>query len=292
MKVKWGQTYSESFSVSNGVRQGGILSPYLFSVYMDDLSQKLNKVTAGCFIGNKCLNHIMFADDICVFSPSLLGVQDLLNVCFEYAKSHHITFNHNKSYGMTIAPKSFSLSSSPRVMLGNSSINFTKQVKYLGVIINDDLNDNDDILRQTRSLYCTANKLKSRFNKCSIEVKNYLFKHYCLSFYSSHLWCEYRCISLNRLRVAYNDSYRILHNLPRSFSARTHQVQANILTFDAILRKHVFSFISRYACNQKMLLYHLSCYLMSGINLNILVIICRVSTIIKRVVNVVCVFFF
>ena len=48
----------------------------------------------------------------------------------------------------------------------------------------------------------------------------------------------------NRLRVAYNDSYRILHNLPRSSSARAH-VQSNILTFDALIRKYIFSFISR-----------------------------------------------
>ena len=50
---------------------------------------------------------------------------------------------------------------------------------------------------------------------------------------------------MNRLRVAYNDSYRILHNLPRSSSARAHQVQSNILTFDALIRKYIFSFISR-----------------------------------------------
>ena len=245
MKVKWGKTFSDSFSVSNGVRQGGILSPYLFSIYLDDLSQKLNTVRAGCYIGNVCLNHIMFADDICVFSPSLLGVQDLLNVCHMYAMSHHIDFNHRKSFGMTLALKSFTLSLSPKLLLGNSTINFTQQVNYLGLIINDNLNDDDDILRQTRSLYCIANKLKYNFNHCNIKVKKYLFQHYCPTFYGSHLWCEYRNFSMNRLRVAYNDSYRILHNLPRSSSARAHQVQSNILTFDALIRKYIFSFISR-----------------------------------------------
>ena len=42
---------SDSFSVTNGVRQGGILSPYMFCVYKDDLSKKLNNVNAGCFLG-------------------------------------------------------------------------------------------------------------------------------------------------------------------------------------------------------------------------------------------------
>ena len=43
----------DSFNVSNGVR----LSPYLFAVYMDDLSSELNKINAGCIVGNLKLNH-------------------------------------------------------------------------------------------------------------------------------------------------------------------------------------------------------------------------------------------
>ena len=77
MKVKWGNCLSSPFSVSNGVRQGGVLSPYLFALYIDDLSVKLNCVKAGCFHGNSRLNHIIYANDLCCFSPSLDGLQDL-----------------------------------------------------------------------------------------------------------------------------------------------------------------------------------------------------------------------
>jgi len=45
--------------VSNGVRQGGVLSPYLFVVYLDDLSNELNNIKAGCYIGEVLLNHLM-----------------------------------------------------------------------------------------------------------------------------------------------------------------------------------------------------------------------------------------
>ena len=47
-----GNCLSSPFSVSNGVRQGGVLSPYLFALYIDDLSVKLNCVKAGCFFNN------------------------------------------------------------------------------------------------------------------------------------------------------------------------------------------------------------------------------------------------
>ena len=49
---------SYSFNVSNGVRQASVLSPYLFAVYMDNLSSELNKVNAGYIVGNLKLNHI------------------------------------------------------------------------------------------------------------------------------------------------------------------------------------------------------------------------------------------
>ena len=85
MKVRWGNVSSSPFTVSNDVRQGGVLNPYLFSLYMNDLSRKLNSVQSGFFVGSSLLNHLMFADDLCVFSPSVKGLQKLVNVCKEYA---------------------------------------------------------------------------------------------------------------------------------------------------------------------------------------------------------------
>ena len=55
---------SSKFTVSNGVRQGGILSPFLFNVYMDDLSVIFKKCPTGCIAGGTVVNHLMYADDI------------------------------------------------------------------------------------------------------------------------------------------------------------------------------------------------------------------------------------
>lgn len=93
MQVRWDCHFSQPFSVSNGVKQGGVLSPYFFAVYMDDLSNALNKVEAGCYIGNLRFNHLMFADDICCICPSVRGLQKILDVCELYACSHDNIFN-------------------------------------------------------------------------------------------------------------------------------------------------------------------------------------------------------
>ena len=78
MTVKWGPCISNSFNVTNGVRQGGVLSPQLFNVYIDGLSDILNKPTIGGSLGVKRINHLLYADDICIVSLSSAGLQQLL----------------------------------------------------------------------------------------------------------------------------------------------------------------------------------------------------------------------
>jgi len=71
MQIKWDKHLSELFHVTNGVRQGGVLSPYLFAVYSDDLPTEINSIEAGCYVGEILLNHLMFADDIFVCFPQV-----------------------------------------------------------------------------------------------------------------------------------------------------------------------------------------------------------------------------
>ena len=71
---------SDYSCISNGVRQGGILSPKQFSVYVDDLSDKLVKSKIGCHIDNLCMNHVMYADDICLMAPSPASLQELIDM--------------------------------------------------------------------------------------------------------------------------------------------------------------------------------------------------------------------
>ena len=66
MCIKWDQATSDSFTIYNGVRQGGILSLRLFAVYVDDLSKQLIDARSGCCIEHQCFNHVLYADDICV----------------------------------------------------------------------------------------------------------------------------------------------------------------------------------------------------------------------------------
>ena len=59
---------SPNFNVSNGVRQGGILSPLFFNLYMDILSVTLSKTKVGCALGKTMVNHLayIYADDLVI----------------------------------------------------------------------------------------------------------------------------------------------------------------------------------------------------------------------------------
>ena len=119
--------------------------------------------------------------------------------------------------GVVFLPRKFQLFRCPTLILNRNKIRFVDSVKCLGVYLSSTLND--DIARQVRNMCCSANMLEYQFYGYYRIVKNNLSRPYCTSFYSSQLWCTHSKNVIYWLHVAYNDSYRILHNLPRWTSA-------------------------------------------------------------------------
>ena len=242
--VRWGCTLSLDFKVINGVRQGGILSPYFFNLYINDLSISLTKTAVGCYVNESCINHLIYADDCVLMAPSPAALQELLHTCHMFAQYHDLTFNVKKTVCSCIKPKLLKSIYVPTVFLGGIGLSFTESHKYLGVCIDQRLSDDNDIVRQTRCIYARGNILIRKFKVCSPEVKIQLFKSYCNTFYCSYLWTCYKVATMTKLRVAFKRVFRYLLNIKHG-SITSFMIQHNCDPIDVTLRKLLNSFRNR-----------------------------------------------
>merc|ERR1712179_845915 len=97
LQVKWNDILSDKFEVTNGVRQGGVLSPLFYSIYIDDVLEKLKRNGIDCHIGHNFVGAFGYADDLILLSPSLTGLMNMIKICEDYACEHDILFNGKKS---------------------------------------------------------------------------------------------------------------------------------------------------------------------------------------------------
>lgn len=244
--VRWGNSLSVGFSVTNGVRQGGILSPYLFNVYIDDLSESLDNSEVGCrYLGS--VNHLCYADDMVLLSPTPHGLQKMLDICTDYANSHDILFNTKKSVCMAVLPKLFKHMILPDIVLCGSVLSYIDSYKYLGYHISNTSSKSDDLElgHQYRLLCCRANSLVRRFAMCSYDVKRFLYSTYCSNITGVQLWHSYRASVLRKFMVCFNNAVRMFFGYDRFCSASSMFVGERIDNFNAMHRKAVFGFMTR-----------------------------------------------
>ena len=245
--VRWGSVLSKFFNVTNGVRQGGILSPLFFNVYMNELSLSLNKIPVGCCCGNIVVNHLMYADDLVVCAPSGKGIQKLLNVCDKYGNDNDILYNVTKSQLMLF--DTLKIGNNTGIKLGSMVMNYVSSYKYLGHIICNNLSDDEDIKSKLRCLYGRSNILLRKFYFCSKSVKHKLFMSYLSSVYLCSLWIKYSSRVYNSFRVAYNNAFRILLKLSPRCSASGMFTLARVNNCSAMFRNCFNSVRCRVDCS-------------------------------------------
>ena len=111
------------------VRQGGVLSPKLFATYIDDLSNELTLCKSGCYINERCMNHVIYTDDISLLVPSAISLKQMLDVCFNFSIRNGIILNPMKSVFIAFQPKKSKLFC-PNVTLDNNVLEYIRRTKY------------------------------------------------------------------------------------------------------------------------------------------------------------------
>ena len=220
---------------------------------MDDLSQSLNCCKTGCLSGEIMINHLMYADDLVLLSPSATGLRELLRTCEKYSKEHAIIYNSKKSNVLICKNRATMHIPSPSFAVNDTVIGEVAKVKYLGHVIANDMTDDADMMRQRRQLYALGNVLSRRFHMCSIEVKNTLFRSFCTPMYTCQLWWNFSVQSMHKLNVAYNNAFRFMHHLPTYCSASLMFVVNRVPNCRAVIRNRIYGSMKRLASSSNAL---------------------------------------
>ena len=91
--VRWNGDISSEFPMTNGVRQGAILSAIAYCFYMEDLFTLLTQRRSGCWVLDQYHGIFGYSDDNWILAPSLGALQDMLQTCEEYAATHNLRFS-------------------------------------------------------------------------------------------------------------------------------------------------------------------------------------------------------
>ena len=241
IRVKWNGIYSEPFNVTNGVRQGGIVSPLLFTLYIDDLICKLKRMGIGCHMGRYFCGILGFADDIMLLCPSLDGLRKMIKVCEDYANEHSIIFNGSKSKLLIFGDYLGHV----LIEVNGESVPTCKDVVHLGITLSSKTTDKYDYVK------IGAEKFNRQFNffhatykQCYTTVKQSLFMQYCGSLYGSQLW-PLRHKHMNFFYAQWRKALRKLWSLPDCSHCKLLPLISNTLPIEISMLHRVFNFYTK-----------------------------------------------
>lgn len=212
LQVRWGSKVSEKFTVQNGVKQGGVLSPILFAVYMDGLFTRLSSSGVGCHIGSYFAGGFGYADDLKLLAPSLTGLQRLVVICENYANDYDITFNGSKTLFLIFKGRECPNVETCHITVNHVNITNVNAAPHLGHQL--DANNKESIVQAAKAHFWSSfNLLRADFGHVKSFVQCKLFKQYCCSFYGAAIW-PLSSQSVRDICVAWRRALRMIWRVP------------------------------------------------------------------------------
>ena len=219
--VKLGGKKSSSFRITNGTRQGSVLSPALFSVYLDDLILKLRQLGLGCHVGGWWMGACGYADDLIMLAPVRSVLQKMVSVCQEYGEAHNLIFStdqnpaKSKTKCMYFCGRLNNVVYPAPVKLYGKELPWVVSADYLG-----------NTLHQMVKMEQDCRIKRAKFINKTVELRDQLYfanpQHilkaaqvYCCDSYGSMLW-ELESDPAEQYFKAWNTFVKLTYGVPRS----------------------------------------------------------------------------
>ena len=170
--VKWNNSMSEFFKIDCGVRQGSVLSPYLFAIYLNDIDSKLPH--------DKRHFVVLYADDILLLHPSVSGLQSLLKTCEKDLDWLDMSINIKKSCCMRIGPR-YNIACANIKTSAGLELPWVNEIRYLGIFFTTSTRLRFSFDYAKRSFYRAANAIFGKVGRiASEEVTLHLLTTKCI----------------------------------------------------------------------------------------------------------------
>lgn len=170
-RVKLNDSYSNWSTVNTGVPQGGVLSPLLFSIFINSLC---NVITSF---------YHLYADDLQIYSHSTVHnlsqcvsrINNDLLAIGKWSKAYGLHINPNKSKAIIIGSSKLlcriDKSELPPVTFNGFTIPYSENVRNLGVIFDQHLSWGPQICEISRRLFASVGSLRRLRNLLPIPTK-------------------------------------------------------------------------------------------------------------------------
>ena len=149
--IKWQETRSYSFGVTNGSRQGPVFSPRGgFSTYLDPMLQELRGSGFGVMLGEFWYGALAYADDVILLSTTISGLQEMIDICAKHAEDNNLVCSthedpdKSKTVGIAFKPK-VPKNQLPSLILNGNTLPWKTSVNHLGATLHSDGTMDQDI---------------------------------------------------------------------------------------------------------------------------------------------------
>ena len=193
--VRGNDNLTDIFPCNRGVRQGCLLSPVLFALYLNDLNRHLKVSSQGVLVDDVPVHSLLYADDLVLIAKDRKDLQSQLDALDKFSKSLKMEVNMDKTKVMLIQKQKSRAKSKKNKpwKIGDIEVKECVSYKYLGVILksNGSFSEHiDKIKEKAQKSYFSLISKSKEWGGFQPRLFLYLFDHTIAPIlnYASEIW--------------------------------------------------------------------------------------------------------
>ena len=248
--ILWSDQHSSSFIIKQSMQQGGILFPFLYCIFLDELLDTLAPSGAGVMISGIYSGSPTYADDISLIADSPTVLQLMLDLVDQYAKKWRYQLKGIKSVVMVFG-KALRTRERERARctwkLGESFLREVDEQHHLGMlrsVANSTVSHLNERATAARSVFFALNSVGPCFGCLHPLTSLKLYQSLCLPLllYGSELWCITKT-ELMFLERVHRKILRTMQDLPTRCPSSSLTTLMGMQSVDTLIQQRSLGFV-------------------------------------------------